>query len=399
MSIFKIAVNNLKRRKMKSFFIMLGLVIGVSTVIGIISIINAMNIDLGNRIDEFGPNSIILPRSEGVEMGSNMSMSQEINYDVQRLTMDDLPKIYESEVSEYINIVSPKLIGAVEVSNQKTLIVGIEPKAEFMQKPWFSLKEQSGIKYGEKISELAFVELSEEAVIVGSSAAKAFGIKAGESIKLNEQTFSVFGVLNETGGEEDGLIYAKLAVVQTLLNRPSELSMIEVSAYCNACPIEEIAMGLEKALPNSRVIPLKRAALFREETIDRFSSFGLGLSGIVLLIAVMILFKTMLSSINERTREIGIFRAIGFRKMHIVSIIFIEGGLISLVGGIVGFLLGSILAVYTGPYLAQIQGEIAIQTGLLLPSILLSAVLTSIASAYPALKAARLNPAEALRFI
>ncbi|PKM50486.1 MAG: hypothetical protein CVV02_11135 [Firmicutes bacterium HGW-Firmicutes-7] len=397
MSIFRIALNNLKRRKMKSFFIMLGLVVGVSTVIGIITIIRAMNADLGDRIDEFGPNSIILPRSEGVEMGNEMS--QEINYDVQKLTMEDIPKILASEVSEYINIISPKLIGAVDVGEQKTLIVGIEPKSEFMQKPWFSLKEQSGIKNGEKIDELAFVELPETSIMIGSSAAKAFDLKSGETIVINEQTFSVFGVLNETGGEEDGLIYANLAVVQSLLNRSSELSMIEVSAYCNACPIEEIAMGLEKALPNSRVIPLKRAALFREETIDRFSTFGLALSGIVLLIAVLVLFKTMLSSINERTREIGIFRAIGFRKMHIVSIIFIEAGLISLIGGIAGFLLGSIMAVYAGPYLAQIQGEITIQVGLLLPSILLSAILAIIASAYPALKAARLNPAEALRFI
>lgn len=397
MSIFKIAINNLKRRKMKSFFVMLGLIIGVSTVIGIVSIIRAMNADLGDRIDEFGANAVILPRSEGIEMGNNIS--QEINYDVQKLTMDDLPKIGESEVSEYINIVSPKLIGAVDTVGQKTLIVGIDPKAEFMQKPWYSLKEQAGIKKGEKTEELAFAELSEDAVVVGSATAKAFGIKAGETITINEQTFTVFGILNETGGEEDGLIYANLPVVQTLLNRPSELSMIEVSAYCNACPIDEIAMGLEEVLPNSRVIPLKKAALFREETIDQFSSFGWALSGIVLFIAVLVVFKTILSSINERTREIGIFRAIGFRKMHIVSIIFIEAGLVSLISGIAGFLLGSVLAVYAGPYLAQIQGEITIQSGLLLPSILLSAILAMIASAYPALKAAKLNPAEALRFI
>lgn len=382
---------------MKSFFIMLGLIIGVSTVVGIITIIDAMNKDLGDRIDEFGANAIVLPRSEGLDMGNEMG--KEVNYDIQKLVLEDLPKIRESEVSEYINIVSPKLVGAVTIKDQKTLIVGVDPKAEFMQKPWFSLKEQRDIPRGESVLELAFIDLPDDAVIIGASTAKAFNLKAGNSFDIDGNDFQVFGILNETGSEEDGLIYANLSVVQNILGKPGELSMVEVSAYCNACPIEEVAMGLEEALPNSRVIPLRKAALFREETIDRFSSFGFVLSGIVLFIAIMVLFKTMLSSINERTREIGIFRAIGFRKMHIVSIIFLEAGFISFIGGIVGYLLGSAVAVYAGPYLAQIQGEIAIQTGLLLPSIVLSAVLAIIASGYPALKAATLNPAEALRFI
>lgn len=392
MSLFKIAYSNINRRKVKSVFIMLGLVIGISTVIAMMSIIGAMNDELGDRIDEFGANAVIMPRSE--EMGMGNELLQEISYDIKKLTMEDIPLIYGSEVSEYINIVSPKLIGAVNTGNQNTLVVGVDPQAEFMQKPWFSLLEQMG----EKV-ELGFVDLPEDAIILGSAASKALDLKSSDTMMLNEQKFTVFGILDETGGEEDGLIYANLAAVQTLLGRPSELSMIEVSAYCNACPIEEIAVGLEKALPNSRVIPLRRAALFREETIDSFASFGYVLSGIVLLIAVLVLVKTMVSSINERTREIGIFRSIGFRKMHIVSIIFIEAGLISLAGGIIGFVLGSAAAIYAGPYLAQLQGDIAIQTGLLLPSILISALIAVVASAYPALKAARLNPADALRFI
>ena len=392
MNIFKIAFCNIKRRKVKSVFIMIGLVIGISTVIAMMSIIGAMNDELGDRIDEFGANAVIMPRIE--EMGTGNELLRDINYDITILAMEDIPLIFESDVSEYINIVSPKLIGAVETGSQKALIVGIDPQAEFTQKPWFSLKEQMG----EKV-EPGFIDLPEDAIILGSSAAQALDLKLADTIMLNEQKFYVFGILAESGGEEDGLIYAGLPVVQTLLKRPSELSMIEVSAYCNACPIEEIAMGLEKALPNSRVIPLQRAALFRKETIDNFSLFGYVLSGIVLLIAVLMLVKTMISSINERTREIGIFRSIGFRKMHIVSIIFIEAGIISITGGIIGFMLGSVAAIYAGPYLAQLQSNIAIQTGLLLPSVLISALIAVVASTYPAIKASRLNPAEAMRFI
>ncbi|WP_069999991.1 ABC transporter permease [Cellulosilyticum sp. I15G10I2] len=398
MNIFQIALNNLKRRKMKMLFLMIGLVIGVTTVVAFLSIIEAMNTDLGDRIDEFGANAVILPRSEGIEM-DNGAMVSDLTYDVQILTLDDIPKIYASSVSEYINIVSPKLIGAAQVGDQKSLIVGIETKQEFTQKPWFSLDMQDGVAPGDTPGDLALLDVPEDGLIMGASAARVLNAQVGNQISVNDRTFKVFGILKELGSEEDGLVYANLGVVQSLLNRPNELSMIETSAYCNNCPIEEIAVGLEMALPNGRVIPLRQAALFREETIGQFSTFGYALSGIVLLVAALMVFTTMLSSINDRTREIGIFRAIGFRRMHIVQIIFLEAGIISIIGGFIGFILGSVLAKYAGPYLAQIQGEIPMRPELLLPAILLSAGVAILASTYPALKAARMDPAEALRFI
>ncbi len=400
MNIFQIALNNLKRRKAKMLFLMLGLVIGVTTVVAFLNIIEAMRIDLGERIDEFGANAVILPRSEGVEIDNGtMAMSSDLTYDVQNLTLEDVPKIYESSVSEYINIVSPKLIGAVNVNDQKSLIVGIQTKQEFTQKRWFTLALQDGVEASEKVGDLALLDISEDSLILGASAARALKLNVGEEVSINGQIFKVFGVLQELGSEEDGLIYANLGIVQSLLNRPGELSMIEVSAYCNNCPIEEIVMGLDEALPNGRAIALRQAALFREETIEQFALFGYALSGMVLLIAALMVLTTMLSSINDRTREIGIFRAIGFRRSHIMSIIFLEAGIISIFSGLVGFISGSLLAKYVGPYLAQIQGDIPVRLELLLPAILLSVGLAILGSTYPALKAARMDPAEALRFI
>jgi putative ABC transport system permease protein len=399
MNICQIAINNLKRRKMKMLFLMLGLVVGVATVVGLLSIVQAMRSELGDRIDEFGANAVIVPRSEGVELSYGGTVVSDIAFDVQTLTMDDVPKIYESSVVEYINIVSPKLIGAVKAGEQNALIVGVETKREFTQKPWFSLREQTGVAAGERVGDLAMLDVPEDSLILGSSAARVLGKKAGDTLEINGRTFGIFGVLNEMGAEEDGLIYGNLAVVQGLLGRPGELSMIEVSAYCNFCPIEEIVAGLSDALPNSRVVALRQAAMFRHQTIDQFSAFGFALSGVVLLIAALVVLTTMLSSVNERTREIGIFRALGFRRVHVMEIIFLEAGLVSVLGGLSGYVLGSAAARVAGPYLAQIQGSIPLRTDLILPAVLLSALLAILASAYPALKAARLDPAEALRFI
>ncbi|MBS3983440.1 MAG: ABC transporter permease [Dethiobacter sp.] len=399
MNILQIAANNLKRRRMKMLFLTLGLVVGVATVVALVSIVQAMRLELGDRIDEFGANAVIVPRSEGVELSYGGTVVSDVTFDVQELTMADLPKIRESVVAEYINIVSPKLIGAVKADGKNALIVGVEPRQEFTQKPWFSLREQAGVPTGGKVGDLALLDVPGESVILGSSAAQYLGKKAGDTLVINGRTFSVFGILNELGAEEDGLIYADLVAVQGLLGRPGQLSMIEVSAWCNFCPIEEVVAGLAAALPNGRVVALRQAAMFRYQTIDQFSAFGFALSGVVLFIAALVVLTTMLSSVNERTREIGIFRAIGFRRVHVMEIIFLEAGIVSALGGLAGYVLGSAVAQVAGPFLAQIQGHIPMRSDLILPAVLLSAVLAILASAYPAIKAAQLDPAEALRFI
>jgi putative ABC transport system permease protein len=399
MTLYQIAVNNLLRRRKKMLFLMLGLVVGVATVVGLLTIVWAMRLELGDRIDEFGANIVITPQAKGATLNYGGVHVSDITFDVERLMEHDLPKIDTIPERKSINIIAPKIIGAVETNGQKALLVGVDARLEFAQKPWFSLREQAGLAAGEKPGSLSLLDVPADGLVLGSSAAQRLRVAAGDTLTLNGQPFQVFGVLNETGGREDGVLYANLDLAQGLLGRPGELSLIDISAYCNFCPVEEIAAQVAAVLPNARVTPLRQAALFREETIDRFASFGLALSGAVVLVAALLVMTTMLSSVSERTREIGIFRALGFRQAHIVQIIFLEAGLVSFLAGLLGYLLGSSVALLAGPYLAELQGSVPLRTDLILPAILLSIFLAVAASTYPALNAARLDPAEALRFI
>jgi putative ABC transport system permease protein len=399
MTLYQIAVNNLLRRRKKMLFLLLGLVVGVATVVGLLTIVWAMRLELGDRIDEFGANIVITPKAKGAALNYGSIHVSQVVFDVERLTEHDLPKIDTIPERKSINIISPKIVGAVEVDGQKALLVGVDTKREFTQKPWFSLREQAGLVAGAEPGSLSLLDVPADGLVLGSAAAQRLRAAAGDTLTLNGQPFQVFGVLNKTGGKEDGVLYANLAVAQELLGRPGEFSLIDISAYCNFCPVEEIAAQLAAVLPNARVTPLRQAALFREETIDRFASFGFALSGVVLLVAALLVMTTMLSSIGERTKEIGIFRALGFRQAHIVQIIFLEAGLVSFLAGLLGYLLGSATALLAGPYLAELQGAVPLRTDLILPAILLSIILAIASSTYPALKAARLDPAEALRFI
>ena len=392
MNLFSIAFSNIRRRKVKALITMIGLVLGVSTVIAMMGIIGAMRAELGDRIDEFGANAVILPRSERVDSGH--AFLEDIRFETRILTMNDVPAIHKSDVSKYINIVSPKLIGAVSTDIGKVLMVGVDYTAESAQKPWLTLRDSAGLITGSQ-----GYSLPDNGLVLGDTVARSLGAAVSDQVLIDGRPFIVAGILDQSGGEEDGLIYGNLSIVQTLLGRPEELTLIEISAYCNACPIEEIAAGLEMVMPDSRVIPLSRAALVREETISSFSSFGFALAGIVFLIAMLVMARSFVSSIQERTREIGIFRAIGFRKSHVGAIILIEAGLISFFGGIAGFFLGSAAAAWGGPYLAQLQNPVALRIELLLPSIALSVLAAVLTSIYPVFIAARLNPADALRFI
>jgi len=399
MSILQIAFENLKRRKVKTIFLVIGLVVGVATVIALMSIVQAMRLELGNELDKFGPNIVITPRFQGQELYYGGTQVSKVAFDVKPLTDSDLPLIRTIPDRESINIISPKLVGAVTMGDRQVLLVGVETRNEFTMKPWFSLQALDGSVAVSRLTDLAMLKLPENGLIFGAGAAKAYDVQVGDSIPLNDLTFKVTGILKAMGSEEDGLVYANLPVVQKLLGRAGVFSMIEVSGFCNFCPIEDMTAQMATILPNGRVTALRQAALVREETIDRFETFGLTLSGVALLIAILFVITTMISSVNERTHEIGIFRAVGFRRFHIVRLLVLEAFIVSVIAGLIGFLVGNGIAKIAGPALAQMQVTVPWNWQLIPPAVLLSIVLAVSSSLYPALKAASLDPVEALRFI
>jgi len=117
----------------------------------------------------------------------------------------------------------------------------------------------------------------------------------------------------------------------------------------------------------------------------------------VIFIGSLLVFVTMMGSVNERTREIGIFRAIGFRRGHVMQIILLEAMVIGLIGGILGYLGGNAIAFGAMPFVLRDGTFAGFNYNLGGVAVLLSIALSLIASLYPAQKASRLDPSEALR--
>ena len=182
------------------------------------------------------------------------------------------------------------------------------------------------------------------------------------------------------------------------MKKAGAISLIEVSAFCNTCPIEEIVKQISKKLPHAKVTAIKQTLQTKMEALDHFKKFSVGISIIILLIGGLIVFTNMMASVNERKREIGIFRAIGFRKSHIVRIIFLEAFIVGLMAGVIGYIFGLGVSHIIGPMLTGMKSsKLAIDPLLAAGAITLSALIGILSSAYPAIHASKMDPTTALR--
>ncbi len=379
-----ISINNLRRRKGKVFFLILGLTIGITTVVTLISITRMMNEDIANKLDAFGANIVILPRSDDLSLSYGGMNVGGVALDTQTLRDSDVPKIRQIEVRENISIVSPKILGVVEIEGKNVLLMGVLFPDEIRLKKWWKIHGS--------------IPKSQNDVLLGNEVAVKLFKSAGDTLTIYGKQVRVSGVLDETGSQDDYLILGDLTFVQELTKKPGALSLIEVSAFCNTCPIEEIVRQISKELPHAKVTAIKQTLQTKMEALDHFKKFSIGISVIVLLIGGLIVFTNMMASVNERKREIGIFRAIGFRKSHVIRIIFLEAVIIGLIAGIVGYLLGLGASQVIGPMITGMKGgRIFLDPMLAIEVIFLSAIIGVLSSAYPALHASKMDPTDALR--
>lgn len=381
MNLKDIAFKNLLRRKAKALFVLAGLVIGVSTVVALISFVDAMTQNINHKLEKYGANILIVPKTENLSLTYGGLSLGGLSFEMKEIREEELARIPSIKNAANVAAVGPIVLGAVQVGERKVLMAGVDFRASRVLKPWWKIEGDIPGPNG---------------VLLGSEAAKVFGLRPGGRVSIGARELEVSGVLFPTGSQDDQLVFAHLKTAQAILGKTGKISMAEVAALCKDCPIEEMVKQISGVVPGAKVMAIQQVVKGRMEALSQFKSFSYGVSGVVILVGSLVVLVTMMGSVRERTEEIGIFRAIGFRKSHVIRIVFLEAGFISGVAGIIGYIIGMGATRVAVGFFTE-GGAVPVDYTLAGLAFLLAIVLGLISSIYPAFLAARLDPNDALR--
>lgn len=384
MRLITISMQNLKRRKARMAITALGLIIGVGAVVGLTGTVSAMTSDFDKKLGEYGTSIVIVPKFEQLSLSyGGVTVAGASN--AKDFDLSVLARLERIDAASALRVIAPKSLGAVEVEGKKLLLVGVDFPAELRLKKWWKLIGRRPV--------------SDAEIVLGNEAAAVLRKKAGDEISIRGNTFKVAARLEETGSFEDNLAFADINRVQAITGRPGRLNLIEVGAELTRYPIETIVAQIAKSVPEAEVTSFSPTVGSRDKTVEAFARFSMAVSAVVLLIGGLIVMSTMMSLVNERISEIGVFRAMGFRKRHIASIVFYEAAFVSLASGILGWLFGMGVALLLVPVLGKTDVSMRPDFRLLLLSVALAFLVGLAGSLYPARRAANFDPAKALRSI
>ena len=325
MTLKEIAYRNLLRRKAKAAFVLAGLAVGVATVVAIISFVETMTGDINKKLEKYGANILIVPKTENLSLTYGGISLGGVSFEMKAIKESDLSRVTAIKNARNVAAIGPLVLGVLEINRKKVLLAGVDFQASKVLKPWWQVQ---GTTPGEN------------GILLGAEAARLLNLTPGRSVTANGLSLKVSGILRPTGSQDDQLVFTRLKTAQSILNKKGQISMAEVAALCTDCPITEMVKQISDAIPDAKVMAIQQVVKGRMEMLSQFKKFSIGISGVVLLIGSLVVLVTMMGSVRERTEEIGIFRAIGFRKSHVMKIILIEAGIISGLAGVLGYLAG-----------------------------------------------------------
>lgn len=390
-------------RKSQMLTIMIGMLLGITTVIAIKNITHYSEKAVARELDSLGANVLILPKSVSLQDYYAADMHDDVIPEeyVMRLAMSDL---------QGVDNLSPKLCVPVTIADRNYSLTGILPKNEFQAKAaWagagiFSRPIGCGaLEVGTEpveedkktlVRKRVIQDLDSHEILIGADVAVRQNLMKGATLKLLGDDFTIVAVLPETGTVDDSRIFAHLHTVQKLTGKGEVVNCIEVVGCC-----KEISAGLvggvNKLLPDAKVVTVKQVVdtqISVNRMMERLSQIFVA---IIIVVGGAGIANYMFANVSERRREIGTLMALGAPSSLIQKIFLTKALLLGLVGGIGGFVIGTVLAVTAGPQLAGV-------TVLPMPilcfwAVVISTVVALVASYIPARRASLLDPVATFR--
>ncbi len=389
---FSMAMKNIRSSKTRSILTMLGIIIGVAAVIVITG--------LGSGMEKY-------MREQFESMGTDTLSVYIMGRGSQKMTVDDMQKIVD-ENSEYLDKMTPS------VSFQGSKRVGTESMNSNVTgvSEDFADINKLDIAQGRTLQYLDIAQRTNVCVVGSFINLKYFGGQAlGEKIKLNGRDFTIVGVLEEkadsTEYSADDAIYVPYSTVSRMMN------IRDVDSFTITFKDEEMAAEAKTTLENALteyfngssdafyVQSMSEVLDMMNQSTNMLITILTLIAGISLVVGGIGIMNIMLVSVTERTKEIGIRKALGAKERYIMSQFVIEAAATSALGGIIGIVVGYILSFVASKVIFITLGEpltVAPTMVAILVSVGISAAIGIFFGYMPAKKAARLNPIDALRY-
>ena len=401
-NLIKISTNALVRNKFRAILTMLGIIIGVGSVIGMLSIGQGSKLSIQKQISSMGSNMIFIrPGSQsrgGIMLGSS---------DSKVLTLDDVQSIKKQ--AESITAVSPQVTASGQAvfgnKNWPTSMNGVNE--EFLSIRQYELAD------GRMFNDQEIKSLGKVCIIGQTVIDNLFDKNVdpvGQTIRFSNIPFKIIGVLkskgeNTMGQDQDNLLLAPFTAVQRRILAITHIQTIYCSAVSEAKSAQAIT-EIETILRRNHKIKTGDEDDFQvrsqAEMVQMFSSVSdmltmlLGaIAGISLLVGGIGIMNIMFVSVTERTREIGLRMSVGGRGIDIMVQFLTEAVMLSVLGGIFGVLFGLLISYVAASLLSF---PFVVMTQAIILSFLVCSVIGIFFGWYPARKAANLNPIDAIRY-
>ena len=385
MNFVTLAIKNLLRRRGRTSLTIFGVAIAVAVLFSLLSFNAGYEKQLSGELDSLGIHILAVPKGCPYEAASLIMHGGVIPKYLSNSDVEEAKKI------DGIEVASPMLLHQFYKDGEPHIVYGVIMNDVSRLKTWW------------KVEGRFFSDTEDNVMVIGKNLAEEEKLKVGDVLPFGPDKipFTIVGILERTGTQDDEFHFLPLQVAQRIFDKPDQITTIAIRVN-DISRISEISKQLED-IPDIQVVTMTQVMGTIMNLVGSARTLLISVIIVAIIISAVGIINTLLMSVNERTREFGMMKAVGASGFDIGRLVLIETLFVTVIGGVIGLLL-SILG--SGLIEGFVKGIIpyspagrlmVLEPGLIGLCLLFSIIIGVVCGIYPAIRSSRLTPMEAIR--